>query len=330
MDPMMVYSLIYALAASQGRNGVLFGPRDLSGREAFARSAPGKRFPELWFELPLLGDPWFDLHVLTAREDLSPGEAPAPDSCGNYPAVFQWFSAAENVRQLALSWDLNAGKPSAAIQLLLAARDNQTACAFLQAAGKPEAASAYLAFLSRIPENWFACYLGVFPSRPGHFLRVECIPQGHLQQAYARDPSLISRHLSQAGLGGLTDSLISGCQMLAATPFQFEFQFDVAPDGSADVTLGASVRFAIGKDDDAGRMQPFRADAAAGRLMALLEERGLADGRWRRLEETAFAQRLSFRQESCLLYCAPVFVKLRWREGIPLDAKAYLMAGVQE
>ena len=330
MDQLMVYRLIYALAARDGRDRDLFGPHAKRGVEAFACSTPGTRFPELWFELPLTGNPWFDLHVLTARTDLSAGQAPVPEACGGYPAVFAWFAGAENGRQLALSWDLNAGdRPAAAVQLLLFQRDDRTACDFLKAAGRPEAAPAYRTFLSRMPEGWFACYLGVFPSRPGHHLRVECIPTDQLQQEYARDPSLISRHLSRVGFTHLTDSLLSGCQALASSPFQFEFQFDVDEKGSADITLGASVRFAIG-DDRSGRMQSFTGNDAAGSLLQRLEKQGLADDRWRRLEETAFAQKLTYRQENCVIFCAPVFIKLRWRAGEPLDAKAYLMAGVQE
>jgi len=330
MDHLMVYRLIYALAARDGRDRDLFGPYAPRGVEAFACSAPGSAFPELWFELPLTGDPWFDLHVLTARADLPAGIVPAPEACGGYPAVFAWFVGAENGRQLALSWDLNTGsRPAAAVQLLLFQRDDSTACDFLKAAGRPEAAPAYRTFLSRMPEGWFACYLGVFPSRPGHHLRVECIPTDQLQQAYARDSSLIAQHLSQVGFEHLTDSLLSGCQALASSPFQFEFQFDVDEKGSADVTLGASVRFAIG-EVGSRRMQSFTGNGAAGSLMEELEKRGLADGRWRRLEETAFAQKLTYRQENCLIFCAPVFIKLRWRAGEPLDAKAYLMAGVQE
>jgi len=34
-------------------------------------------------------------------------------------------------------------------------------------------------------------------------------------------------------------------------------------------------------------------------------------------------------RESVALLCFPAFVKLRWRAGQPLDAKAYLMAQVK-
>ena len=328
MDPMMLYSLIYALAASGGREISLFGPRAACAREAFTLSAPGNRFPELWFEIPLKGAPWFDLHALTARGDLPSGKTPAPDTCAGYPAVFEWFADAENVRQLALSWDLNNGAPAAAVQLLLARQDDRTACDFLRIAGRPEAEPAFRAFRSRMPEDWFACYLGVFPSRPGHHLRVECIPSGSLQKAYAQDPALLAQDLSRIGFAHVTDSLLSFCQMLAAAPLQFELQFDINEDGSAGATLGASVRFGIGETNGTG-IEPFRVDGAAGELMKEIVKAGLADDRWPLLEETAFAQRVSFRGDSCLLYCAPVFIKLRWHEGKPFDAKAYLMAGIQ-
>ena len=329
MDNLMLYMLIYALAAANGRDSALFGPHVVRGREAFIRSVPGNRFPELWFELPLAGSPWFDLHVLTAQEDLPAGMTPAAEFCGGHPEAFRWFAAAPNVRQLALSWDLNSGgPPAAAIQLLMDARDDRTFCDFLKAAGRPEAVSACQAFLSRLPEGWYPCYSGVFPARPGHHLRVECIPAFTLQQAYARDPALLERHLSQVGITRFGSTVIPRCRYLASLPFQFEFQFDVEESGAAGPVFGASVRFAVADETDG--IQAFRADGAAGGLMAEIEKWGLADDRWRLLEDTAFAQLVTRRGENCRIFCAPVFIKLRWRDGEPLDAKAYLMAGVPE
>ncbi|MDO4532133.1 MAG: hypothetical protein Q4C36_00260 [Coriobacteriia bacterium] len=63
--------------------------------------------------------------------------------------------------------------------------------------------------------------------------------------------------------------------------------------------------------------------------MTQVEAWGLADSRWRLLPECSFAKSVSFGGERALLYCYPAFVKLRWRAGVPLDAKAYLIAGVQ-
>jgi hypothetical protein len=125
----------------------------------------------------------------------------------------------------------------------------------------------------------------------------------------------------------LGDTLVERCRAMAQFPFQFELQFDVEPDGRTGETFGASLRFAQPPGDAA--WQSFSLDGAASDLMRLAESWGLADERWRLLADTAFVKRLSSGDESRILYCYPAFLKLRWRAGEPLDAKAYLIAGVQ-
>ena len=329
MDPLIIYRIIYALAARDGREAALFGMSAREAEEAFQKSLAGKRFPELWFEVPLSGDPWFDLHVLTACDDLSPADEFLPETTGGNPAAFKWFAAQERgVRQLALSWDVGSGDASSpAVQLLVDTGDPEVICGFLSAAGRTDAASAYRAFHDRLPQGWFACYTGVFPERPGHNLRVECIPNAKLQQAYADDKAFLAEHLHQLGMENVAPDLLSRCQLLANTPFQLEFQFDVETDGSAGRTFGASVRFASPPGADG--WAAFDPDGAAGVLMAQVEDWGLVDGRWRLLADTAFAKRAKHNGDSELIYCFPAFLKLRWRDGKPLDAKAYLMAGMQ-
>ena len=186
---------------------------------------------------------------------------------------------------------------------------------------------AYRAFGKALPEGWFACYTGVFPQRREPFLRVECIPRPDQQRAYAADPCALVGHLRQVGLSELDDTLLSRCQVLAAAPFQLEFQFDVTPESTPGPTFSASVRFAA--PSEAGLWEAFDADGAAGKLMEQVEEWGLADDRWRLLPQTAFAKRVTAAGTSGLLWCYPAFIKLRWRGGVPVDAKAYLVAGAQ-
>lgn len=325
MDREMLFDIIYALAARDGREQALFGPSVPLAREAFSRSLPTDAFPELWFELPLAGAPWFDLHALASRTDFAPGSQPAPGICGGYPEVFSWFAGEERgVRQLALSWDVGTGALAGpAVQLLVKTGDVQVTCDFLAAAGRADAAPGYRSFVKRMPLGWFACYAGVFPQRPGHNLRVECIPSCSLQRAYAENPPLLEEHLAQVGVRSFGDTLLPRCQILADSPFQLEFQFDVSPEGTAGDTFGASVRFAATAED--GDV-PFEPDGAAGGLMRDIEQWGLADDRWHLLAKTAFAQRASFAGQSVVISCYPAFVKLRWRDGEPVDAKAYLIA----
>ena len=327
MDRMRLYDIIYALAAKDGREAALFGDCAPLAREAFARSLADAQFPELWFELPLAGKPWFDLHALNAREGMDADATFSPATCGGAPEAFAWFAAQDRtVRQLALSWDVSSGDvDNPAVQLLKAVDDVELTCDFLGAVGRPDATPAYRAFEERLPQGWFACYTGVFPRRPVPFLRVECIPRYELQQAYADDPALLETHLRQVGLTAFGDTLLARCGELAKLPFRMEFQFDVTPEGSAGATFAVSSRFA--PPPGHGAWKAFDVDGAAGTLMQRVEAWGLADERWRLLAGTAFSQRLRSAGESCLLYCFPAFLKLRWRDGAPLDAKTYLMAG---
>lgn len=340
-DRAMMFDLIYALAARDGRETALFGESAPLARQAFVRSLAGTGFPELWFELPCAGDPWFDLHALASREHLDPFSPFAPETCGNCPGAFEWFAAQERgVRQLALSWDTGSGGATdsadpadpanladPAVQLLTGTGDVEVTGAFLAAAGREDAADAFRLFSERLPESWCACYAGVFPQRTTPFLRVECIPNINAQRVYAEDAALLEAHLRQVGLAALGDTVVPRTHVLARTPFRLEFQFDVDPSGRADVTFSASVRFQPPSEERA--RECFDPNGEAGALMQQVESWGLADGRWRLMAQAAFAQRVSAKDASAVIYCYPAFIKLRWKGGEPHDAKAYLIAGVQ-
>lgn len=325
MDRKMLYDIIYALAARDGREKTLFGNCAPLAHRALTHSLVGEAFPELWFELPLAGDPWFDLHALASRTELDGVTTFPPEKTGGYPEAFAWFAQADNVRQLALSYDVSSGSiEHPALQLLIARKDMSVVCDFLEAAGRADAVPTYRTFIKSLPEGWFACYTGLFPDRQQMGLRVECIPDQLLARSYAEDGALLEEHLRRVGFSSFDDTLIERCQELAHTPFQLEFQFDVMPDGRAGTTLGASVRFTCppGEGDWGSFLD-------AGELMQKVQGWGLADGRWIQLGGTAYAQGVQFGGEKLSIYCFPAFLKLRWRDGAPLDAKAYLIAGVQ-
>ena len=65
-----IFHALCTLAAEDGRREALFGDCEPLAREAFLRSPSGGMFPLLWFEVPLAGQPRFDLHVALSRESL--------------------------------------------------------------------------------------------------------------------------------------------------------------------------------------------------------------------------------------------------------------------
>ena len=161
----MLYDILYALAAGNGREQTLFGRCAPMSRVAFAGGLAGDAFPEIWFEVPMLGEPRFDLHTLVSHEQLRPDAAFSPGETGGCPEAFAWFARQESgVRQLALSWDLEPDRISApAVQLLVSGRDPSVIDGFLGSVGRGDGIPAWHAFVSRLPEGWFPCYTGVFP-----------------------------------------------------------------------------------------------------------------------------------------------------------------------
>lgn len=331
MDRMRLYDIAYALAARDGREAALFGNCAPAAREAFARSLTNGAFPELWFEAPLVGEPWLDFHALTSYEDVA-GKQPAFAGHGGvYADALTWFSEQEpkTVRQLALSYDTSADDVSnPAVQLLVSTKGTGAPVGFLETVGHADAGSAFRAFVDRIPREWFACYVGVFPRRSGadadRWVRIECIVSDELQHVYANDGAVLREHLAQVGLGGLDGSTIAGIQTLAQSPFALELQFNVGTNGVTSPVLAASVRFQPFDWSDPSRREIIAA------LMRRVQDGGLADERWKLFAGTVFAKQVQHGGEIASLSCFPAFVKLRWREGAPPDAKSYLMLQVEE
>lgn len=75
-------------------------------------------------------------------------------------------------------------------------------------------------------------------------------------------------------------------------------------------------------------MRPlFEEGGLAAELLGAVERLELADDRWRRIPDAMISKLVPADGTVLALYCVPTFVKLRMRDGRPLDAKAYLQAG---
>ena len=330
MDRMRMYDIIYALAAKDSRETALFGNCAPCAREALSRSLAGEKLPEIWLEVPLSGDPWFDIHALTAYEDVAGTQAAFAGQGGSYADALAWFAAQPpmTVRQLALSYDTHAGDVDhPAVQLLVCGRDESVPLGFLEAIGLSSAKPSYRTFAHNMPKEWFACYIGAFPRRqatdPPPWVRVECLVGKKLQRAYAENAETFLEDLARIGLKGIDKDAAANIQELARSPFPLEFQFNIGPDGAALPIISSSVRLQPEDWTNQTRKTEIR------RLMCWIQDRGLADGRWEQLEETLFGKRVTYGDDTTLLVCFPAFVKLRWRADQQPDAKAYLKAFAQ-
>ena len=326
VDRMTLYDVLYALAADEGREEPLFGSSAPLARKAFERSLIGEGFPTIWFELPLAGVPYFDLHVAISRKDLHAGVNFLPGAGSGYDELFRWYAEEETGGcGLAFAYDTGAGTIDApAVHVNVNGAPLSDTHRFFDLAAGEGAAARYDGFASRLPEGWCVWYTGVHPGRPGAPVRVDCFALKEREAAYAQDFGLFERDLASVGFEATSPALHDLLAPILESPFGLELQFDVLEDGSLGPTLGISAQFLL---NSAQKMRPlFEEGGAAADLLRKVEGLGLADERWRLLANTMYSTSMPLGGKTLALYCLPTFAKLRLRDGAPLDAKVYFQA----
>lgn len=324
-----VFDVLYALVANDGREDALFGTCALHAREAFSRSLIGDEFPTIWFEVPLAGEPRFDLHVAHSRQALHEGARFASGAGNGYEELFDWYGANERGGNgLAFAYDISEGAigtPAVHVNVNNAALDDTDR--FFQLAAGEGAADVYRSFVKRLPLDWRVWYAGVHPGRPGAPIRVDCFVNRTRQDAYVDDADMLGQDLRTCGFAASCAALQDLAKPILRSPFGLELQFDVLRDGTLGPTLGLSASFGM---RSARYMRPlFERDGAGAVLLDEVERLGLADERWQCISNAMFTKRIGAGDAALALYCLPTFVKLRIREGIALDAKLYFQAGAR-
>lgn len=323
---MEAFDALYAMAAGDGREEALFGSYAPLAREAFERSLVGEGLPVVWFEVPLAGSPRFDLHVALSREILHAGAQFLPHAGNGYDALFRWYADDEaGGGGLAFAYDVSEGRiEDPAVHVNVNNVPLSDMARFFDLAAGDGAAGLYADFERRLPQGWRVWYAGVHPGRPGSPVRVDCFVGASLKRAYAVDVSLLERDLRACGFTCLGPALRGLSAPILESPFGLELQFDVMRDGALGPTLGISACFPF--NAAAGVQKLFAKDGPAAALMDEIEREGLADGRWRHVPGASFSKLVGADDGLLALYCTPTFVKLRMRDGDPLDAKVYLQA----
>lgn len=322
-----LYDALYSLAADEGREEALFGDCRPLAREAFSRSLAGDAFPAVWFEVPLAGKPRFDLHVAISREALAPGTTFVPGSGNGCERVLRWYADEEaGGAGLAFAYDVSEGAIDfPAVHVNTNNAPLSDIGRFFELVAGTEAAKRYEGFEARLPRGWRVWYAGVHPARPCSPVRVDCFVEDNLKAAYASAPSLFEEHLRRCGFTATSAALLDLVGLVTRSLFPLELQFDVLEDGLVGPTIGVSAGFPMAA---ASRMRSlFEEGGAAGKLLEQVEQRGLADERWRLVPGTIHTTLVDTGGMRIALYNMPTFMKLRLREGDPLDAKIYLQAG---
>ena len=324
------FAVLCLQAADEGRGDVLFGESLARVQDSVAPfMLPGK-FPGVYLEFPLIGDPFLDVTVL--YQEIDSGlriDSAAAEGTG---AVLDWYAAARKEHEeISFGFELDTKEP----QLPMAAIHFQPRShielvePFCRTIGEPDRAKLYFDTNQRLPESWSLSFFGMFRGRPRSPLRV-C---GYLDcdevAACAADPKRLRDVFEAVGFTAFDDAMIEQARAaLGASPGnEIDFQFDVYPDGSLGDTFAFDIRFGIKQPEEV--IESFE-NGVAGRAMRLLEDWGLADERWHLAPEASFARAIPVEREDGSMgrysfTLLPQWVKVRWKNGVLTPSKLYFL-----
>lgn len=330
MDHSGQYDILWQVVAANGRQQALFGDACTRlAREAFCACATGSTMPIVYLEVPLLGEPRFDLQVCMDRDVLAggyhlPAQAPAVER-----DLLDWLAspAGSDCTGVDLAFDLSTrGVAQPQVIVLMRRETLADAEGFFRLAGAPDAARRYHEAVQRTPAGWNSWYTGLIPGRPGTPVRLDWfVGKGRLS-AYARDTAQLARDLERVGYHPSSRQL-AWCKELLAYPCGLNLQLDAREDGSIGPVLGYNLSM--------GRLKPKQARESLEQgwmrsACEQLERWGLADARWQRIRELCLGTALHPQQGTgdagqVALVCKPTFVKVRMTQDGLVDAKAYVM-----
>jgi len=320
MTPEDLFEIICAYISRKGCGTRLVGDSMPAAREAFSRCLIGDSFPSLWFEFPLMGRPRFDLHIILSRETLAQCDTLPPVLAhGSFGRALDWFRTHGHSPGVAFACDISIGRTDSHGIHILDSKGEDSAGLF-SAMGGPDAVNLLRDHVKRVPSEWRMWYYGLLPGRAGRPVRADFYVDEDLKQKYVHSPELFASHLKEAGFTTVSETMLAWMKEIAASPFQMELQFDILGDGSLGPTMGISAGM------ESKKRLTGEQEHAAIAIFNRLEEQGLSDDRWRFIPDTFFAKRVKFQNEDFEIYHAPVFIKMRFRDGQALDAKVYSQA----
>ena len=323
LSPLQVYDIIISHVLRDERKKRLFGDCSPIAREAFISAILGDEFSWSWLEIPLIGKPCFDLHVSVSQESI--------DNCENFPSnlggggfeeAFLWSRGRKNGKGLIFGFDVSKGNQKSIGLQCLGNGHAGDESGFFSALGNPKAMEGFRVFLERMPETWEMLYFGFFMGRTGPQIRIDCGCTNEIKNAYAKSPELFKKDLIKLGFTAISDKMLYQACRLASYSFPLNLQFDVGENGIIGNTIGISPDF---KHKFIGKIKrlDFSSGSEVDNIIKEIQSWGIADDRCRLLGDVVYMTRFLFNDWVIDLLNLLGFIKVRWRDGEPLDSKAY-------
>ena len=320
-----LFDTLYDMAAAGGREAALFGDSIRLIRPAFEKMLIGSEFPTVFLEFPLSGKPYLDFTIAYSR--VEPGSRFEEGAGYGYQPMFDWYAAAPRTpgRLLGMTMDTGSGDPTHAGAYFHEYKGSALQEAFLASLAEDRRIESLRELRLRMPEGLSVDYLGLFPARPGSFLRIGGYISKALQSAAAQDPAILGNCLSRIGFRDAGKAMLEHCaQFLSLTP-DADYQLDLYPDG----TLGNT--FSLFADFHTVRFRQMEECMNSGfghEILLRLQKDGAADDRFRQIAGGGFNKIFPFFDEEdkiSFVHFANFLlnIKLKFKAGILQPAKCY-------
>lgn len=321
------FEVLCLQAAADGRGDVLFGDCVDRARSAMRPFLVGEKFPSVYLEFPLSGDPFLDVTVL--YDKLAPEtriESPAAEGS---EALLDWFAReCSDNGKVSCGFELDTSKveiPRAAVHFQ--PREHvELVEAFCNSIGEPNRAQLYLEQANRMPDGWSLSFFGLFRGRPDYPLRVCGYLSAAAIDACRNDPDYLPSAFQTIGFEAYDADLLARVrELMGIGPQTFDFQFDVLPDGTLGETFALDFQYNV---EQPKAVRETFSGGSGSRSMQLLESWGIADDRWKLIPDAAFARSIPVEREDGSLgrfsfTLMPGWAKARWRNGVLQPAKFY-------
>ncbi|MBQ9315888.1 MAG: hypothetical protein IJ203_03590 [Atopobiaceae bacterium] len=328
-DLTVLYKALYRELAAHGRGEALFGSCGDLALDAFGSAAVGPRMPTVYFEIPLLGEPRFDLQVCVSREDGAVERELPVTALPQLGPLMDWLQRSEDCPGVDLAFDVGAGDVrSPQVMALMTDGVLRDVAGFFAAAGDGQAAKRFVRRARHVPLGWRIWYVGLAPQRAGRPVRLDYSVGPRRQRRYLEDMALFAKDLLSLGYQSSEEQL-GWCRQLMELPFGPNLQLDVLEDDSMGPVLGYSLcmpSWGPAKSSESLRQGDLR------QACELLQAWGLVDDRWQKLAGCCIGREIVVPvgkgASAFALRCVPTFLKVRMTAQGLLDAKAYLMCDI--
>lgn len=326
IDNNTAFRLLLASAASGGRGELLFGD-SLERVKKIIPDFLGKGdFPDIYLEFPLFGEPFLDIFLTVVAEEPYEGSYITSPLAEDSEKIVSFIrDAHRKYREVSGGFEIDTGSsnPGQAGVLFEPRSHTELARGFCQAIGEPLYGKLYEEMAGRLAASWQPSYFGLFRGREGLPLRIG----GYLGQEEiapcTKDPERIERAFKAAHFTAYDDEMLEQIRdIMALSPTDVEFQFDIFPDGTTGDIFSLSTFFPI--EQPKAVITSFK-EGTGRRYMDLLRKWNIADDRWEKSLGAVFAGKFPTGNVDVTFSAFPQWIKVRWNKKKLVPAKIYLL-----